>query len=408
LETVTWVGMDVHARSTHAAAVIAAAGELRRARFGGGAEAVVAWLGGLPAPVRACYEAGSTGYGLARAAQSAGVAVGVIAPSKTPRAPGERIKTDRRDAELLVRLLMAGQLHPVAVPTPRVEALRDLTRARDRIRGDLLRARHRVSKLLLRYGRVWPSDRGTWTQEHHHWLRRQRFDDPNLELAYLDALAAVDALMRRRDLLDQRLLVAAQDADVAAAVARLRAFRGINTLTALALHAEIHDWHRFGRPGRLAAWIGLVPSLYQSGESAQSGAITKSGSRHARRLLVEAAWHYRRRPGRGVTLTRRQEGVDQHTIDIAWRCQHRLYRLHTRLRDRGKPANVATVAAARELACFLWDAMREYQPPTTTAARASAEPSRLAGTPAATMRRRLRPRAFLDPRRPATKQGHLG
>src|SRR6266508_3305962 len=128
-ETMTWVGMDVHARSTHAAAVIATTGELRRARFGAGSEAVVAWLRGLPAPVRGCYEAGPTGYGLARAAQLAGVWVDVIAPSKTPRAPGERIKTDRRDAELLVRLLMAGQLRPVAIPSQQVEALRDLTRA---------------------------------------------------------------------------------------------------------------------------------------------------------------------------------------------------------------------------------------------------------------------------------------
>lgn len=229
--TMTWVGMDVHARLTHAAVVVAATGELRRVRFGAGSEPVVAWLRELPAPVRACYEAGPTGFGLARAARLAGVAVDVIAPSKTPRAPGERIKTDRRDAELLVRLLMAGQLHPVAIPSPRVEALRDLTRSRDRIRADLLRARHRVSKLLLRYGQVWPSDRSTWTREHHRWLEGQRFDDPNLELACLDALAAADALVRRRDALDRRLLVAAQDPDVAPAVARLCAFRGINTPT---------------------------------------------------------------------------------------------------------------------------------------------------------------------------------
>jgi transposase len=233
-------------------------------RFGAGAEPVVAWLRALPAPVRACYEAGPTGYGLARAAQQAGVRVEVIAPSKTPRAAGERIKTDRRDAELLVRLLMAGQLRPVAIPTVHLEGLRDLTPGRDRIRHDLLRARHRVSKLLLRYGRMWSSDRGTWTREHHHWLVRQRFDDPNLELAYLDALAAVDPPVRRRDVLDQRLLLAAQDAEVASAVARLRAFRGINTITAIGLHAEIHGWQRFARPGRLAAWIGLVPSLYQA------------------------------------------------------------------------------------------------------------------------------------------------
>lgn len=358
-ETMTWVGMDVHARSTHAAAVMAATGELRRVRFGVGSESVVAWLSELPAPVRACYEAGPTGYALARAARQAGVSVDVIAPSKTPRAPGERIKNDRRDAELLVRLLMAGQLRAVCLPSERIEALRDLCRGRDRIRADLLRARHRVSKLLLRYGRLWPSDRGTWTQDHHRWLDSQRFDDANLELAYLDALVAVDALVRRRDALDQRLVVAAQDVDVAPAVARLCAFRGISTVTALGLHTEIHDWQRFARPGRLAAWIGLVPSLYQSGESAQSGAITKSGSRHARRLLVEAAWHYQRPPNRGVALQRRQEGVDPRVVDISWRCQHRLYRTHTQLRKRGKPANVAAVAAARELACFLWAAMRE-------------------------------------------------
>lgn len=366
METMTWVGMDVHARSTHAAVVVAWTGELRRARFGGGAEPVVAWLRGLPPPVRACYGAGPTGYGLARAAQSAGVAVDVIAPSKTPRAPGERIKADRRDAELLVRLLMAGQLRPVAIPTPRVEALRDLTRARDRIRGDLLRARHRVSKLLLRYGRVWPSDRGTWTQQHDHWLRRQRFDDPNLELAYLGALAAVDALVRRRDLLDQRLLVAAQDADVADAVARLRAFRGINTLTALGLHAEIHDWHRFTRPGRLAAWIGLVPSLYQSGESATSGAITKSGSRHARRLLVEAAWHYQRRPGRGVALQRRQQGVDQHTIDM--------------------PGAASTASTASTHACAT-----AASPPTSPPSPPPASSRASSGTPCASSSRRQPP-----------------
>jgi transposase len=354
--TMTWAGLDVHARSTHAAAVIAETGELRRALLGAGADGVVGWLAALPQPVHACYEAGPTGYGLARAAAACGMRVDGIAPSKTPRAAADRIKTDRRDAELLVRLLMAGQLAVVALPPAPIEAARDVARAREAIRVDLRRCRHRVSKLLLRYGRVWPSTKAAWTKEHRRWLHAQRFDDTNVELAYLDALAAVDGLVGRRAALDERLEQLARRDDLWPMVRRLRAFRGIDTLTALVLHLEIHDWQRFSRPSQLAAWTGLVPSLNQSGESSTSGAITKTGSAHVRRLLVEAAWHYQRAPSIGVTLQRRQQGVPDHTLLIARRCQHRLYRVHTQLRARGKPPTLATVAAARELACFLWAA----------------------------------------------------
>jgi transposase len=196
--TMTWAGLDVHARSIQGAAVIAETGELQRVRFGAEAERVVGWLASLPGPVHACYEAGPTGYGLARAAAAAGVRMDVIAPSKTPRAAGDRIKSDRKDAELLVRLLMAGQLKAVAVPPLQVEAARDLTRAREAIRVDLARWRHRVSKLLLRYGRVWPAGKAAWTLEHRAWLSRQRFAEPASELAYLDALAAMDGLLARR------------------------------------------------------------------------------------------------------------------------------------------------------------------------------------------------------------------
>jgi transposase len=354
--TMTWAGLDVHARSIHRAAVVADTGELLRRRFGGEPGPVVEWLKSLPGPVHACYEAGPTGDGLARAAAAAGVRIDVIAPSKTPRAPGDRIKTDRKDAELLVRLLMAGQLAVVAVPPSAVEATRDLTRAREAIRVDLTRWRHRVSKLLLRYGRVWPAGKSAWTLEHRAWLGRQRFEEPATDLAYLDALAAIDGFLHRRAALDARLEPLARDPAWWPTVARLRAFRGIDTLSALALHLEIHDWQRFDRPGQLAAWVGLVPSRAQSGESDQQGAITKTGSAHARRLLVEAAWHYQRQPGASVALRRRQDGVPDHVIAISGRCQRRLHRVHRDLRGRGKPANVATVAAARELACFLWAA----------------------------------------------------
>ncbi len=353
--TMTWVGLDVHARSTHAAAIDRESGELTRARFGAGADPVVEWLSELPQPVHACYEAGPTGYALYRAAETAGLRVAVVAPSKTPRAAADRVKTDRKDAELLVRLLLAGALTVVAVPPASFEAARDLARAREQVRADLARLRHRVSKLLLRYGRVYDGG-STWTQAHRQWLAGQRFEHVATELAYLDALAAIEGLLARRAALDERLSLLATEPDHRRTVARLRCFRGIETLSALVLHLEVGDFARFQRPGQLAAWLGLVPSLHQSGESETRGPITKTGSGFARRILVEAAWHYLREPRIGVTLHNRQSGQPDQILQIAWRAQHRLYRLHQRLRERGKPGNVATVACARELACFLWAA----------------------------------------------------
>jgi transposase len=351
----TYVGLDVHARSTHAAAVGVESGELWRVRFGGGVGEPLAWLSGLPGPVHACYEAGPTGFGLYRAAVAAGLRMEVVAPSKTPRASGDRVKTDRKDAELLARLLLAGQLRPIVVPSPEVEAARHLCRAREQVRGDLMRCRHRVSKLLLLHGRIYGAPT-TWTRPHRQWLARQRFDQPAAELAYLDALAAVDGLVARKAALDERLSHLALEGEWGATVARLRCFRGIDTLTALVLSLEIGDFARFARPGQLASWLGLVPTLDQSGESRTSGGITKCGSSYARRLLVEAAWHYLREPRIGATLQNRQQGQPAHVLQIAWRAQYRLHRQFARLRDRSKPGNIATVAVARQLACFLWAA----------------------------------------------------
>lgn len=354
ISTMTYVGLDVHARSTHAAAVDVVTGELRRARFGGGSEEVVAWLSTLPQPLRGCYEAGPTGFALCRAAEAAGIALEVVAPSKTPRAPGDRVKSDRKDAELLARLLLAGQLKFVTVPPPAFEAARHLARAREQVRGDLMRARHRVSKLLLLHGHVYEAS--AWTKTHRRWLERQRLEQPASELAYLDALAAVDGLVARKAALDERLSRLAFDGDWSETVARLRCFRGVDTLTAFVLCLEIGDFHRFSRPAKLAGWLGLVPSLDQSGESRRQGAITKTGSGYARRLLVEAAWHYLPQPGVGRALAERRAGQPDYVLQIALRAQRRLHRVYHRLRERGKPGNVATVAVARELACFLWAA----------------------------------------------------
>jgi transposase len=226
---------------------------------------------------------------------------------------------------------MAGSLSAIRVPSEVQEAARDLVRAREALRQDLMRARHRVSKLLLRYGRVWPAGRATWTQAHRDWLASQRFEQPALQLAYLDGLATIDGLLARRATLEQHLSqIALSSPELRPTVARLRAFRGIDTLSALGLVSEIGDFTRFARPRDLSSWLGLVPSVSQSGQSTNRGAITKTGSTHARRLLVEAAWHYLRPPRIGQTLRNRQDGQPAEVLQIAWRAQGRLYQTHTR------------------------------------------------------------------------------
>ena len=354
--TMTWVGLDVHARSAHGAAIDAGTGELVRVRFGAGVAGPVSWLCSLPGPVRACYEAGPTGFGLYRAAVAAGIKMEVVAPGKTPRGRSDRVKTDRKDAELLARCLLAGSLHPVRVPPIEVEAARELTRCHDACRRDLMTARHRVSKMLLRHGRVYPEST-TWSQRHRAWLARQRFDQSASELTYANLIAAVDGLTARKQALAERLSRLAVEGEWWPTVARLRCFRGVDTLTALSIHLELGgDWQRFGKPERLGSWLGLTPSLNQSGESSSQGSITKTGSTLARRLLIESAWHYARQPAIGATLKSRQQGQPEHVLAIANKAQHRLHRIYHQMRARGKPHNVTVVACARELACFLWAA----------------------------------------------------
>ena len=305
--TMTWAAMDVHARSTYAASMDVITGELTRQRFDTGAvEPVIGWLAGLPAPVRCCYEAGPTGFGLYRAAVAAGVECQVIAPSKTPRPSGDRNKSDRRDTDLLLRQLMAGALTPVAVPSPTCEAARDLARAREQVRLDLMRCRHRLSKLLLRHGRVW--DRSAWTKVHREWLGSQTFAHQNTELAFIDNLAACDGLTARRTVLDERLSHVATDPEFWPIVRRLRAFRGIDTLSALIIVLEVSDFTRFSRAVQLGSWLGLVPSREQSGETDRHGSITKTGSRYARRILVEAAGITPARPGSARRSTSARRG----------------------------------------------------------------------------------------------------
>jgi transposase len=354
--TMTWVGLDVHARSTYAAAIDVMTGELSRVRFGPGVQAPLEWLCSLPGPVKACYEAGPTGFGLYRALTAAGVAAQVIAPGKTPRGPSDRVKTDRKDAELLARQLLAGSLTAVVVPPIEVEAAREMTRAHDTCRQELMRARHRVSKMLLRHGLIYPKPK-TWTAEHRRWLSQQRFQESPSDAVFADLLAAVDGITSRKAAIALRISQLATDEQWSPTVSRLRAFRGIDTLTALSIHLELGgDWRRFERATSLSSWLGLTPSLNQSGETSRQGAITKTGSMLARRLLVESAWHYSRQPRLGATLANRQQGQPDHILAISNSAQQRLHRVNRRMRARGKPHNVTVVACARELACFLWAA----------------------------------------------------
>jgi transposase len=250
---------------------------------------------------------------------------------------------------------MIGGLHPVRVPSAEEEALRDLVRAREDIRGDLMRARHRLSKLLLRHDVRYEDTASAWTVSHRAWLSKVDLGQPAAQASLLDYLGAIDALVIRRDALERTIAGLVPRSPWAEQVARLRCLRGIDTLSAVGLCAEIGDFARFQRPAQLMSYLGLVPCERSSGQARRQGAITKSGSRHARRILVEAAWHYRRPPRRGTMLQRRQQGQPAQALAISWKAQQRLHQLWRRLDgQRGKRKTIVAVAAARHLAGFCW------------------------------------------------------
>lgn len=351
----TWAGLDVHAAATVACVVDAPSGEMSVHRLAGRTRDVTAFCLRLPAPVRVAYEAGPTGFELARALDASGVGCVVAAPGKIERPAQDRVKTDRRDAERLVRLLMIGGLHPVRVPSSEEEALRDLVRAREDIRGDLMRSRHRLSKLLLRHDVRYDDGASSWTQAHRAWLSKVDLGEHAAQATLLDYLGAIDSLVIRRDAIERLIGELVPHSPWATQIARLRCLRGIDTLSAAGLCVEIGDFARFEHPRQLMSYLGLVPSEHSSGQTRRQGAITKTGSRHARRLLVEAAWHYRRPPRRGTTIERRQHGQPAQALAISWKAQQRLHQLWRRLETkRGKRKTVVAVAVARHLAGFCW------------------------------------------------------
>src|SRR5699024_4460865 len=285
----TSVGLDVHARSVAAAAIDGHTGELFETRLTPDHQDVGAWLAGLPGPVAVAYEAGPTGFGLCRHLMAAGIRCEVVAPSKLQRPAGDRVKTDARDARHLAKLVRLDEITAVEVPSVGREAARDLVRAREDCRSDLMRARHRLSKLALRHGMVYSGGQA-WTGKHDAWLRRQvqpALTGPGSRAAFDCDYEAVLATTARRDRLDGQIADMAADSQSSPLARRLGCLRGISSLTGLALAVEIGDWHRF-TGATIGSFVGLVPSEHSSGQSRSQGPITKTGNAHVRRLLVEA------------------------------------------------------------------------------------------------------------------------
>jgi transposase len=307
--------------------------------------------------VRCCYEAGPCGFELQRALTTEHIPCDVIAPALIPRRAGDRIKTDRRDAGQLAVLYRAGALTAIHVPSEQEEAARDLLRCREDIRADLLRARHRLSKFLLRHGRRFTGTKKAWTKRHDNWLRTQTWQLAALEQTHQAYLRAVDEALARLRAAEEDLRGLLTLEPLRTRVTRLRCFRGINDLTALTIAAELGDARRFATAPRTMAFVGLVPSEHSSGTKQARGRITKTGNAHLRRVLVEAAWHYRHRPFVGATLHARQRGAPAAVIAQAWTAQQRLHRRYHRLAGRGKPSQHIITAVARELTGFVWAAL---------------------------------------------------
>jgi transposase len=351
----TSVGLDVHARSVAAAAIDGVTGELVQAMLTPSHEHIRSWIDRLPGPAAVAYEAGPTGFDLYRSLTSAGIRCEVAAPSKLQRPAGDRVKTDARDAVHLARLLRMDEVTAVVIPSVEQEAARDLVRAREECRADLMRARHRLSKLLLRHGIVYYGG-NAWTRTHDVWLRQEAL--PQLpsratRMTFDSNYEAVLATRARRGRLDAELEEMAADSEFTPVVRRLGCLRGVGTLTGFALAVEIGDWHRFtGRT--IGSFVGLVPTEYSSGNTRSQGSITKTGNTHVRRLLVEAAWHHRPTYRIGKIMRDRWALAPAPARARGDEGNRRLHQRWTKFIARRKRGTVADVAIARELSGWCW------------------------------------------------------
>jgi transposase len=347
-----WIVFDVHKNSLVAGVLPASGGKPELTRLENSERAVrrfVARLGG-PQGLAVAYEAGPCGYDLLRLLSRVGVACDVIAPSLVPVRAGDRVKTDRRDAKKLVRLYRAGELSFVEPPSPEQEGLRDLVRCGDDLRRARTAARHRVAKQLLRHGRVYREGKRAWTKQHQAWLSRQRLADPLAQRALSHMLAHLDAVDAQLAAIDHELEQVATTEPWCDPVRWLCSFRGVGLVTALGLLAEIGDFRRFAHPRELMSYLGLTPSEYSSGDQQHRGHITKCGNRHARRLLVEAAWHYQHAPRHSQRARALERHVPSEVTARAWQAQLRLNHRHRTLTGHGKRSTIANFAVCGSLA----------------------------------------------------------
>jgi transposase len=360
VDVITYVGMDAHKKDLFIAMLIGTASTPVTWQLANEPTAVRRLLRKLereaPGPVRMFYEAGPCGYALQRQLTTPRVQCDVIAPALIPRKPGDRVKTNRRDARKLAELGRAGLLTTVQPPTPDDEAVRDLARARDDAREDLQRCRHRLGKLLLRRGLHYSGR--NWTRAHRRWIDQLTWTHAAERAVVDDYLLAIDQTEARLAELDAKLAEIAASDPYREPVGWLRCFRGIDTLTAMLILAELHDVRRFPSAPALMAYLGLVPGEHSSGETHRRGRITRTGNALVRRLLVETAWHYQHRPSVGVALTKRRKGQPGRVIAIADKAQQRLCRRFRKLAAEHKPTPKIAVAIARELAGFLWAALQ--------------------------------------------------
>ena len=356
-DLITFVGLDVHKDTVRVAvAESGRAGEVRDyGEIRNRPDALRRLVGKLEKPggsLRLCYEAGPCGYGIQRHLEGLGHDCDVVAPSLIPRRPGERIKTDRRDALKLAKLHRAGELTAVWVPDPAHEAMRDLTRTRLAAGRALRQARQQLSGFLLRHGRTY--SRPAWTQMHRRWLAGLRFEQPLHHVVLEDLIATVEAAQERRDRLTQEVAAQLDDWSLAPVVRAVQSLRGMAMVNAATLFAELGDITRFAKPSQLMSFVGLVPSERSSGQTRRQGGITKAGNGIARRVLIEAAWSYRFPAKISREQLIRQEALAKPIRETAWKAQRRLCRRYRKLSAAGKPSVLVTTAIARELAAFIW------------------------------------------------------
>jgi transposase len=360
MSNVRFIGLDVHA-DTIAVAVAEPNGEVRSVgtipnRFESVRKAVQKL--GPANDLRVCYEAGPTGYVLYWQLCELGVPCEVVAPTLVPVKAGDRVKTDRRDAEKLARCYRAGDLTPVWVPTPAHEAIRDLVRTREDAREDQHRARQRLGKFLLRHGWRPPEDvKKNWTAKHMDWMKRKVcFEQPATQAAYLDYVHEVEHAADRLERLEKAIddAIAAAPAEIQDVVQALQALRGVGKVVAVSVVAEVGSLSRFSNPRQLMSYSGLVSSEYSSGTHIHRGGITKTGNAHLRRVIVEAAWAYQHKPWIGGWLAKRQQGLDEETKAIAWKAQWRLCTRYKKLAAKGKNKLQIVTAIGRELLGFIW------------------------------------------------------